>query len=405
MNKNTLKKLFFCLCVLTLLGIGFNFWFHYQKLFSTLRPLHIEQVSASVAAPIDYGFEVVEMTPEAIQTAREYLILPSSTSSAVIRLSEDPAQENILAIHEDGLFRKWNVPLKSAITEYDFLAASKKNTFFNEDGSRLVSTGEVIWDTQNGEVLDCREMDENYCPTPASVAEYSEAMYIDPVRPVKIDHMARGASWFSFDKKFTDMVGPWNGYLNCYDYFAGVDIFGRKKPFNGIYKVAIDPSGTYIACAISNGNVIIRNWSIAFNEIPGEKGNLINSEYPYVRFVRYTRPDDKTYIKDMAFDATRTWLSALADKKLIMWDLRRPIFARKIDISIDDGNAIAFDRSGKLLAVGTNDEIIFFDTQEGRQIAQFDTAEVTALYFTRDNRLLVWGDAEGNIHLWGVPNP
>lgn len=169
-------------------------------------------------------------------------------------------------------------------------------------------------------------------------------------------------------------------------------------------RITVDSSDMYIAYMFDNGVICVK-------ELSHWTGIDINNwkeiDYPSVPYdvIRYRLSGGNANSKDLIIASTRTWLSALTDKELAMWDLRRLIFARKLNIPVTDGNVIAFDRAGKLLALGTKRGITTYDTEQGKQIAEFNVGEVTALYFTRDNRLLVWGDAEGNIHLWGVPNP
>jgi WD40 repeat protein len=102
-------------------------------------------------------------------------------------------------------------------------------------------------------------------------------------------------------------------------------------------------------------------------------------------------------------DPTRRWLAALTDQEMAVWDMQRLLFARQLSLSVSDGTDIAFDQEGKLLALGTKRGITIYDVEQAKQVAEFNVGEVTAIYFTRDNRLLVWGDSEGNLHLWGVP--
>jgi len=78
------------------------------------------------------------------------------------------------------------------------------------------------------------------------------------------------------------------------------------------------------------------------------------------------------------------------------------IFPRHMKIPISNGNLLAFNHSGNLLAVATDNEILMFDIAKREQVASFDTGEATALFFTHDDRLLTWGDADGVIHIWGV---
>ncbi len=84
--------------------------------------------------------------------------------------------------------------------------------------------------------------------------------------------------------------------------------------------------------------------------------------------------------------------------------LQNLLFRIGLDISLNGGELLAFDRTGEILVVAAGEKLIFFDLKRNKQVAEYALeTEVTSLYFSRDNRLLIWGDADGNVHLWGVP--
>ncbi|MGD0752476.1 MAG: hypothetical protein ABSA23_13855, partial [Anaerolineales bacterium] len=64
---------------------------------------------------------------------------------------------------------------------------------------------------------------------------------------------------------------------------------------------------------------------------------------------------------------------------------------------------LAFDRSEQLLFVGTNDAISVIDLAEKSTLTTISTAGLTTFTISSDNRLLIWGDSKGAIHIWGIP--
>ncbi len=403
MKKTTKKILLIILSVAPILVAGWYAWSCYGYLVKAIRPLGIEYIPASIESPIEYGFSARGLAPGVIQSAENYRDFPASRIGlGVVRISEDPDRKYILAIYDDGKFHKLDIQTGKVAAVYDFLVASQVATFFNNNGSFLITAGEIVWNTDDGKMLYCERPGEG-CPNATTIAENPGGIYIDPVRPIEITY-GRGVSWFSFSKAFRNLQGSTNGGLACYDLVM-------DSPFDEGYasystriidRIAIDPSGKYVACILESGAVIVRDWSLSFDEFVDDKGINRTREYPYTRLVRYTLPNRDAHAKDMTFDPTRTWLATLTDRELLIWDLRRLFFACKLNIPVDDGNAISFDRAGKLLALGTKRGMVIYDVEQGKQIAEFNVGDVTALYFTRDNRLLIWGDAEGTVHLWGV---
>ncbi len=182
-----------------------------------------------------------------------------------------------------------------------------------------------------------------------------------------------------------------------------------------IDQITFDRSGVYFAVAIEEGilkvydidyeflSIAERRTLIEEGKIPGRivSDDTITSVAIDREYGRYDN-ENPMYTSDLAIDDTRTWLARLTDKELIIYDLRRMIFPRHMKIPISNGNLLAFNHSGNLLAVATDDEILMFDIAKREQVASFDTVEATALFFTHDDRLLTWGDKNGMIHIWGV---
>jgi WD40 repeat protein len=109
-------------------------------------------------------------------------------------------------------------------------------------------------------------------------------------------------------------------------------------------------------------------------------------------------------IKDLQFNATRTRLAWLTGERVVVIQLQNLLFRIGLDISLNGGELLAFDRTGEILVVAAGEKLIFFDMKRNKQVAEYALeTEVTSLHFSRDNRLLIWGDADGNVHLWGVP--
>lgn len=377
--------------------------FYYGYLFR-LRPLTTEQLTPAIAAPANYGISAHEITLYNAMSMQEIKSFAAITPDVgVIRISEDPDRKYFQVVYTDGAFRRWDIQTGENLEVYDFLVANE-SAVFNANGSLLMMPGDVTWDTQAGVIL-CRRGDGK-CPTHASL-EDDEGWRLDPVRRIKISYWSYSAVWYSVDKTFTDSLGVHNGGLGCWDYVADYDPFEGEPKVGSprVNGITVDSSGTYLACALQSGAVIVRDWSLSFDRHIGKFGENATKDDPYIHLLRYNLPNRPADVKEMEFDPSRTWLAALTDQHLVIWDLRRWFFANHLEASVSDGYVISFDRTGKLLALGTKQGITLYDVERAKKITTFEVGEVTNLYFTRDNRLLVWGDADGNLHLWGVPNP
>ena len=411
--KKVNKTVKVSLVLLALICLVSVLWFNIWDPFGLdgNRRLVVAQIPAKIETLAEYGFPVRELNVSNVQLATEYFKISSSeTSLGIARIAQDPSAKNIFAVDRIGKLRKWDVPSGKLVAEYDIFATDEHSTFFTENGSLLVSKGGAVWDSSNGKLLYCPPFDYTDCPT-GFISEPDRSFYLDPLGRQFIYLFGRSLEWNSYftpdSNGFQSGVGTSNGRLGCWDFVSDRIVF---SPFSEAYfredaavieRIAIDPSGDYVACALSNGAIIVRNWNTAFDLFVNSEGINQTSEEPFVYFLRYKM--SKGNVRDMVFDPKRTWLSVLTDKKLVTWDLRRWVFADHLNVSITDGNAIVFDRAGKLLVLGTERGLTVYDVELAKQIAEFEVGEVTAVYITRDNRLLIWGGADGTLHIWGIP--
>jgi WD40 repeat protein len=108
----------------------------------------------------------------------------------------------------------------------------------------------------------------------------------------------------------------------------------------------------------------------------------------------------------LAFDQRRRWLAGVRGTELIVWNLQSPWYERQLEVAVGSVSgltaSLAFDPSGNLLGVGTANGWQIWDVKDKKLLAQ-GTGQVYAVTFSPDGRLFAWGDANGVVHLWGVP--
>jgi len=177
---------------------------------------------------------------------------------------------------------------------------------------------------------------------------------------------------------------------------GGIDILRERYRMSDFTRLAIDPMGDYLAVADESGNILVGD--ISSFKSPEREGFF---EYATrYRLFGYSGKDIRTV--DLEFDPTHSWLGWLTDERLVVWSLKNYVFPLEFKTNLQDGNVICFDRTGKILAIGTKNGLKIFDVKTEKEIANYSVGEVSTLYFSRDNRLLIWGDVNGNTHLWGI---
>jgi hypothetical protein len=179
-------------------------------------------------------------------------------------------------------------------------------------------------------------------------------------------------------------------------------------PLPNISAVAGEYFGDYAAVAFETGRINIG---------PLNTGDFFSG----MEIVDMETEDQEIVTRDFRFSLNNEYLIWLTDNELIVWRMggirqgtRNDLFLRG---PLAEGNVAAVDRAGKWLVVGGETGLKIFNVKSAyaqyevderilpvAPIKEFETdSAVTSLYFSRDNRLLIWGDAEGNVHLWGVP--
>lgn len=357
-------------------------------------------------APSDITKNLLILEPENITKANEIETLPlSSSSEPIVEMIQTPDGRRLFVVYDDGSFRKWNLNNFQSEQSFDFLAADPHGVNFSEDGSLVITPGEIlstselggytVWDTQTGGIVDCYG---GHCPEDWPKRDIIKTGFA----------LSPDSSWvIYYHFSVIDALG-----LDL-RITSGWDIDPNPNdPFNyTINDIAFDPSGTYIACSTKEGQIYIFVVSYLFNPTGRSNEDILSSkdwgETTHVQ--RVSRHYGTRYLFmnynaiDLAIDDTRKWLAQLTDKKLTLWDLSKDVNSVYFSKSFISGNVLAFDHTGFLLAVGSQDGITIYDLIQKKQIAFFNVGYVSDIYFSRDNRLMIWGDVEGNIHLWGVP--
>jgi WD40 repeat protein len=347
--------------------------------------LDIEQVDPTITMPNQTSQAFTQLSPTTVIKLQEIVLLDAPNfAKSVVALTQRNDNGHLLVVYGNGIFRQWDIQTQKITAEFNFISASQSSVSFNADGLLVITPGKIlpsgsngynIWDTQTGERISCWG---SHCPDgdPYDARFIDIGLLLDPRSRWIIEYTETGGS-----------------AINLGDNPLGGISIPESKTGARIKRLTLDRSGMYLAYALDNGSVRI------FETEPflGMKRGVLNN-----RELSYPSPSLQTQIRAFNFDDTRTWLALLSDSELTVWDLRKYIFPRKLRIPVNDGNAIAFDHAGSMLAIGMETGISILDLENKEQIIELDVQNVTTLYFTIDNRLLVWGDTDGGIHLWGV---
>ena len=111
---------------------------------------------------------------------------------------------------------------------------------------------------------------------------------------------------------------------------------------------------------------------------------------------------DRTPIDDAQIDPTGQWLVIARGDKTRVLNLNSGNTLLQFDVSRP---VLSFDQTGKLLFVGSGNKIAIYSIESAEKIVEYDTSGITSLSISEDNRLVIWGDKEGKIHVWAKSLP
>lgn len=177
----------------------------------------------------------------------------------------------------------------------------------------------------------------------------------------------------------------------------------QKDHLSKINSVAGDQYGEYLAVAFENGKVIIGN--IEWGDFL--YGGLIIDDLYKAETVNITR--------DFFFSYDNQYLVWLTEDRISVWHINVNKARLILNETVTNGNVAAVDRSGKWLALGTDESLIFYNLEDlyGKymEAGKLQTAlpdrvieintSVQSIFFSWDNTMLFWGDNEGRVHIWG----
>jgi len=188
----------------------------------------------------------------------------------------------------------------------------------------------------------------------------------------------------------------------AYEAASGKEVgkywMANETRFTQIDAMVLDTTGEYIAVANINSAVaIVRLGSSgAIDDLEGM--NRLESGVGPNGLDR----DMKLKPLALAFDQARKQLALLRDNEAIVYDLGtfRQIFRATVTSSTGPAGSIAFDPSGQLLAVGTQDGWQIWDVAHSTKLFEQTGAGTYTVAFSADGRAFVWGDLDGHVHIW-----
>lgn len=361
--------------------------------------MHFSQspLTPLLPSPIKTSEEFRLISVTNINSMREVGLLLQNENSPVVAISEGMEPDVVQVVYQNGFFRQWDLKSKAIVkNQIVFLEDPAANDLpiyqlntsinFSADGIHLITPSELnptqfppkysIWNLASMEKSIFFSYDQHHALYPSKDIEFSA-----------------GDTSISMEYNLFDETDGGGGVFLIRD--------SQEPSFT---RIAIDPVGDYLAVADDEGNLLLGDIS-SIKTLPRDEmfeGFYAFSSKKKATYQLFGYSGKNVPTVDLEFDETHSWIGWLTDQKLILWSLKNYFVPLHMNMDLKNANAMRFDHTGQILAVATKNGITIFDLVEKKQIIEYQTGEVTALYFSRDNHLLIWGDAQGTIHLWGV---
>jgi WD40 repeat protein len=331
--------------------------------------------------------------------------LSSENAGPIAALTFTSDMEELLAVHaKEGVLRRWRLAGGVLSQAFDVYPIEFGAVAFDVDRSLLATGAGVewekykkedeylgirIWNTQTGQLV--LRAGEGY---DASSGPLTRSLMLDVA-------LQPNGDWVLVIDASADVALEGFKEVHMYEVVTGrignllVNLTSRKEE-DDFDVIAFDAQGEFYAAANEAGKVAIYR----FNP----------PHYSEQEQALLERAEDSLGPTPLAlaFDPTRHWLAGIRGTALIVWDLQSLSYPHQIEAQISRvpglTASLAFDPSGKLLAVGTIDGWQIWDVESRQLLLQGSEAGVYAVTFSPDGWLFAWGDAAGVVHIWGVPD-
>jgi len=323
------------------------------------------------------------------------ILVPDTSSGGIETILLAPGTNTLFVIYRDGYVREWDLETNKEVSGFDVGFVAYQATSFSSDGRRLITPSAIVtqavesdyevfpaveaiylWDTQTGQQIDCFGFTCD--PTFEPYRSMTRGAVLSPDGRWLVEYAESGLSFDDLRDQLPTTI---------------TSLENPDKPsYRHISRFAFDPSGSYYAVAYEEGEIALYDFNDAV--LDGDNWTLVRT---------LGQSDGESLpVRSLIIDDTRSWLASLRGKSINIWKLqtgsRKPFTYEVVSTSA----ALAFDRRGQFLFIGADSKLVVLNLSSKSLLAQYEANEISAIAISPDNRLVIWGDMSGTIHIWGV---
>lgn len=299
--------------------------------------------------------------------------------------------DQVLAVYEDGYLVGWDIETSEVVLEHSLGIVSSKALSFSASGTLLMGATEhmfkpdisnkmieyvnglALWQVENGKLFRCITYP---CDGGVNRKDGYLGASIDQKGRWNIVFSEPGISTLDLSGKDPGRISAVNSWDADYQWNVGA--------------IAIDSIHERYALVFQEGRIGLDSF---------------NPSTLVYRTIAEGNQNNLHEIVAAEFDPTGQWLAVIRDDHLSVWQVDKITGALYFERGIPNAVTLQFGQFGKLLIVADDEKILIWDMEGKKVAADFQTPSITSLAISEDNKLLLWGDAQGKVHLWAISHP
>jgi WD40 repeat protein len=284
----------------------------------------------------------------------------------------------------------WDVKTEELVLKTNVQLPHFKSISFDKEGKLLLGAvdsgpenmnGIGIWNVENGKLIQC----VSYPCDETAIREsygYPGAVFDpDAEYVITFDNSSYG---------ITEILG--SGFDGGTNYVNNPD----EDYLWSLGNIALDTNNNRLAVVFQEGQI----WLDEFNR---KKRITIGPLGLWIPIAK-GRQNDLQTIYAANFDESGQWLAIVRGNHLLIYQVWK--YGGKLvsenDLGQEGLRTLSFNPTSELLFVAGEDTIKVISLKDRKDLVDLPASGITAITVSDDNRLLIWGDKEGTVHIWVV---
>jgi len=348
--------------------------------------------------PNSFTANLLSLDSKPDQLTEIYGLNPTWESGSVWAVQYAIEQNRVYAAYgDDGRVVEWGLDTRKVLVIHKSGIASQQGLQFSDDSKLILGpTGQIaeksqyterfnnfisgiaIWSVQTGDLVKCLSNPCHQVPSKHSGEEIGAIMDTPGTHVILYSEFGLNVL------DLTDKIPPQGILINGPD----------SEYWWNIGRVAFDSFHQRYVIICQEGRI--------------EMASIAPPRNGFFRGVDVLIEGKKNELSDIpaaVFDPSGSWLAFIRGDQLAIWKIGGHSGDLFLEDRINTAFDLLFDKTGRFLFIASKDKIDVLDVDRKIMAAGYSTPKITAFDISEDNRLLIWGDENGILHVLGIPMP